>query len=492
MAASGVARHLRNYASAGVLSAVVGLISFPILTRNLSVADYGIVGLITASITLFIAVGKLGMQHAVIRFFAQVKNGNIEFTISEMNSTVSAVFFTLACGSTCLWLASGWWVLPNVLQYQNISSLFTLASAIVFVRLLGSGIMNFLRAQQRSGDVAISQSLSRFLNLCMIVAILFAGELAPWKVITCLLIAETLGISYAALQYRSDFQFQLRDVSVKLAKVMLLYGFPLMVLESLGLVLRLSDRYLVESILGVKALGQYSASYNLTAYIDIIILAALWQAVKPAYMQMWESEGRRRTQYFLKTGFKLYAVLGIPFIAVFSMTSPHLLGFLAGEKYTEGTLIIPYVAFSFWLEGAMYFLAAGLYIHKNTKVLMIWSFIATVVNLALNILLIPHFGLLAAAVVTIVSFLIFMLGVTSIAFKHVAFPVPIRAITLVSVASVLVFFGLNPLNFGSDVINFLIKGFSGTGILLVVVYLVEPSVKSWLSEQVLSRRGQGG
>ena len=106
MAAGGMARHLRNYASAGILSAVVGLLSFPVLTRNLSVSEYGIVGLIASSLALFIAVGKLGVQHSVIRYFSQIKNGNIAFTVGQMNSTVSMVFFVLTCMTTALWLLS--------------------------------------------------------------------------------------------------------------------------------------------------------------------------------------------------------------------------------------------------------------------------------------------------------------------------------------------------------------------------------------------------
>jgi O-antigen/teichoic acid export membrane protein len=481
MAAVGMFRHLRNYVSAGILSALVGLVTFPILTRNLSVAEYGIVGLITSSLTLSIAIGKLGVQHSVIRFFSQIENNNIDFSVRQMNSTVSMVFFVFACTTTALWLLSGFFVLPAILQYENIPSLFLLASGIVFIRLLGSGVMNFLRAQQRSADVAISQSLARFLNLFLIVLLLLVDDLDPWTVIGCLLVAETLGVLYAAYQYLPDFQFRLSDVSARLARALLVYGLPLMILESLGLVLRLSDRYLIESMLGVSALGQYSASYNFTSYIDIIILASLMQAVKPAYMQMWESEGRAPTQQFLSGGFHLYMVIGIPFIAMFAITSPHLLNFLAGAKYAPGTVIIPYVAASFWLEGAMHFLAAGLYIYKDTKILMAWSLVATVANLTLNILLIPRFGITGAAVVTIVSYLIFMMGVTSNAFRHVGFPVKLRAPLLMVAASLMVFVVLDPIQLGSDLVSFLFKGLAGTSVLLILIWVVDPGVKRWMS-----------
>lgn len=484
MAVVSIVGHLRNYASAGALSAIVGLISFPILTRNLSVADYGIVGLITSSITFFIAVGKLGVQHAVIRFFSQIRHGNIDFTVAQMNSTVSTVFFLLASLATGLWLLTGFLVLPNLLQYENISSLFLLASGIVFVRLLGSGVVNFLRAQQRSADVAIAQSLSRFLNVSFIVCVLFFSVLNPWTVIACLLIAEVAGISYAAYQYRPDFQFSFPAVSGKLAKAMLYYGMPLMILESLGLVLRLSDRYLIESMLGVAELGQYSASYNLTAYIDIIVLAALIQALKPAYMQMWESQGKLDTQKFLSGGFHLYTVIGLPFIAMFALTSPHLLNVLAGSKYSPGTVIIPYVAVSFWLEGAMHFLAAGLYIVKNTKVLMLWSLVATVINLVLNVALIPLYGISGAAVVTIVSFAVFMVGVTRLSFRHVKFSLISRSSIIMFVVSVLVFFALNELELGSDIIDFLVKGLVGTFSLLLLLWFVDPAVRDWVKRRI--------
>lgn len=490
MAAAGIVRHLRNYASAGILSAVVGLVSFPILTRSLSVAEYGIVGLITSSLTLFIAIGKLGVQHAVIRFFAQVKNANIDFTVGQLNSTVSLVFFCFACMTTVLWLVTGIFILPNVLQYENISSLFILASVIVFVRLLGSGAMNFLRAQQRSADVAIAQSLARFLNLCLVISVLLLSTLDPITVVSCLLVAEVLGVSYAVYQYMPDFQFNKSDVSGRLVKALLVYGLPLMILESLGLVLRLSDRYLIESILGVTELGQYSASYNFASYIDIIILASLMQAVKPAYMQMWEQDGKEKTQAFLSKGFHLYLMLGVPFIVMFSITSPHLLSFLAGDKYSPGTIIIPFVAFSFLLEGAVQFLAAGLYIYKNTKILMIWSLITTVVNLGLNLLFIPRFGIAGAAVVTVISYTVFMVGVSTLGFRHVKFPITMRTPALMFLASVLVFIVLNPVDIGTDALNFLVKGFAGTTVLLLFMWLIDSAVRQWISERMarLSRR----
>lgn len=490
MVAVGIAHHLRNYASAGAMSALVGLATFPLLTRNLSVAEYGIVGLITSSITLFVAVGKLGVQHAVIRFFSQIKNANIDFSVKQMNSTVGAVFALLACITTLIWLMSGFFLLPGILQYEGISRLFLFSSGIVFIRLLGSGVINFLRAQQRSGSVALAISLSKFMNLSLILMVLLASTLNPGTVIVCLLIAELTGIGYAAWQYRSDFYFAANDVSSKLTRAMLIYGAPLMILESLGLILRLSDRYLIEAMLGVSLLGQYSASYNLTAYLDIVILATLFQALKPAYMNLWESEGKAQTKAFLSRGFYLYMIVGIPFVTLFALTSPYLLGILSGPKYAPGTAIIPYVAFSFWMEGAMQFLAAGLFIFKHTKVLMFWSLVATVTNIILNLLLIPRFGISGAAIVTVLSYAIFLAGVGILGFRYVSFELSLYKPTLIALASAVVYALLGLHEWQSDIVNFLSKGVIGTATLMLFVLVLVPELRTLLIDNTVKLKNR--
>ncbi|MBX2883590.1 MAG: oligosaccharide flippase family protein [Granulosicoccus sp.] len=485
MSEAGLIRHLRNYASAGALSAIVGIVSFPLLTRNLSVADYGLVGLITATTAFFIAIGKLGVQHAVVRYFSQIREGNAEFDLQQMHSTALVLFSVLAVSATAVWLFSGYFVLPSFLQSENISSLFLVGSGIVFVRVLGSCAMNFLRASQRSVDVAVAQGTARVLNLFLIVALLLSTTLNPWLIVACVLIAETAGMCYAAYQYRSELFFSRHKVSALLARAMLVYGLPLMLLESMILILRLSDRYLIESMLGVTALGQYSASYNICSYLEIIIIAAILQALRPAYMQLWEASGKEKTSQFLAESFYLYMVVGIPFVVMFALTSPYLLSLLAGQKYQPGTVIIPYVALSYWMDGAMLFLAAGLYIFKDTKLLMLCGLGATIINVGLNLVMIPRFGITGAAAVTVFSYGLFMLTVTCLAFRRVRFRLRVIEPLVLTVLSIVVYSTLSTVDFDSALYNFIIKGLLGSCVLMAAIWLLVPELQRWLSQHRL-------
>ncbi len=463
---SSILRHIRNYTSAGLLAALGGIISFPILTRNLTVEEYGLLGLVTSSVAVAVAIGKLGIQHSVIRFFAQVENDSEQrWSLKELYSTVFCALLFLAVLLSLLWFITGTMLLPGYMSSDEAPGLFLIATGVVFLRLLGSGVVNFLRAQQYSGVVSISHVLHKYLHLILIIIALVFNHLNAAVVILFLLLAEFTTVVYAARKLWPRFSFGIKSFQPGLARSLILFGLPLMAYESLSLVLRLSDRYVIEALLGENALGQYSASYNLTAYLDMIILSGMVQAVRPMYTQIWESDGAQATRLFLEHGFRFYVIVGIPLILAFSVVAPDLLVLLSGKKYQAGTAIIPYVALSFFLEGAVLFLGAGLHIGKNTGVFLKWALLAAVLNIGLNILLVPHFGLLGAATMTIVSYSVFLLGVTHRSFKSLAFGIPVKRIFTVPALAFLVYLSLSQLDLRNLLLNMSVKGF-----LAVVIY----------------------
>lgn len=65
----GIATHYLRYSTANVLVILAGLVSFPVMTRLLDNAQYGILGCYETWVLLAVAIGKLGAQHAILRFY---------------------------------------------------------------------------------------------------------------------------------------------------------------------------------------------------------------------------------------------------------------------------------------------------------------------------------------------------------------------------------------------------------------------------------------
>jgi len=477
MAATGILKHVRHYASAGVLTAFAGVVSFPVLTRTLTIEDYGALGLITASLTLIVAIGKLGLQNSIVRFYSQVRQDSIAHSSTELDTTITILFVVLAVVTTALWLAGGFIVVPKYFNNSHLTQLFLVASGTVFMRLLSSALLNTMQAARHSADVAKVQILVRYVALALMFWLLWHNLLNPYNYLICLVAAEFLGFVFAAWRYWPNYQFDQSGLSAPLARALLSFGIPLMVFEALVLVMRLSDRYIIEALLGGDSLGMYSASYNLVAYLDSILLAAIVQSVRPTYLHLWETETPARTEEFLRRGFAVYLLFGIPFCAWFSLVSPHVLTVLASPKYAPGTVIIPYVTVSFIIEGMVFFLGAGLYISKGTRALVVWAAIAASSNVALNVLIVPHWGISGAAAMTIVAYTIFAVGLTIQSFRILPFSIDVKQAALISVASVSVYWLIHPINWTSDIHTGLVKGILSFTLLCPIIITLDKPLR---------------
>lgn len=467
-----------------MVSAIVGVLSFPIMTRNLSVDDYGIIGLITASTTLAVAFGKLGIQHAIVRFYAESmlnKHGN---TLLRFNSTVLTLFGSLSLLTLALWLIAGTFVIPRFIENPLIPVYFWIVSLFIVLRMIGSVTWNMLRARQLSAAVSLSTIIGRCTYLGLLLLLLATGYINLYCLLTAFVLAELAAVLYATHAYKVFYSFRFSAFSSSLTLRLLRFGLPLMVLESLSLMLRLIDRYMIGSVLGERDLGLYSASYNLSSYVEVVITASLAAAIRPMYTHIWESEGADATKRFLTNSLHIYLMLGIPFTVVFVMLAPDLLVFLASERYGSGASIIPYIATVILIDGALIFLSAGMYFLGSTNTILFWGVVAGVINCTGNYLVIPRFGIEGAAIVTMCAFLVFCAGFLNRSLRLLIFHISWKKPSCMLILSLLAYAGLNRNYVDNTLLNMLIKGSMASATLLTALLLIDAQVRNWAQSQM--------
>jgi O-antigen/teichoic acid export membrane protein len=79
--------HVSHYSLASLLTTIAGLISFPFLTRVFSVAEYGTMSLISATLTIAVALGKIGIQFPLFPYHSEIASGKRAFTLDQLYST---------------------------------------------------------------------------------------------------------------------------------------------------------------------------------------------------------------------------------------------------------------------------------------------------------------------------------------------------------------------------------------------------------------------
>ena len=389
------------YSVAKLFAALTGLITFPLLTKNLSVADYGLIALFTTTIGLLTTLNKMGIQHSIIRFQQQL-------TYPEFVSNTLQVIMLLMGISALLILIcggiAGQLVSHPLLEFSAL--LILTASAVM--QAMQSFTINLLVSQEKSFGVLILDSCYRVLSLSSIVIIILFVSATPKGFIYAIFSADcllTLGILFW-LKKQALFSFYQRNlVNKRIILSMLAFGLPMLGYEMSNMIHAFADRFLIEYMLGAQWLGLYSVPYNMAMLTGTVLLGGLATAIVPIYLRTWEKEGKQATELLLNKINDALLLLAPPIILGQLVIAHPLIELLATQEYLATAHLLPIITAGVLLFNTSIIFAAGMQIKKDSRKIFRIVLEATLLNLTFNVLTISTYGLEAAAINTLISYL---------------------------------------------------------------------------------------
>lgn len=185
-------------------------------------------------------------------------------------------------------------------------------------------------------------------------------------------------------------------------------GFPLVLSYLIDVILSSSDRYLIAYFMSVSFVGYYNPAYLLGSFM-IIMLVKVTSIVLPPLLSKSIDSGKENEAYkMVQYSLKGFFILSIPFIVGIAVLSKPILVLIANEEVAKNAyLVSPIVALGSLFYGMNMIFTNVLFVQKKTAAILKINIIATVVNLALNFILLAIFkNILVAAVTTFISYLI--------------------------------------------------------------------------------------
>jgi O-antigen/teichoic acid export membrane protein len=150
----------------------------------------------------------------------------------------------------------------------------------------------------------------------------------------------------------------------------------------------------------------------------------------PAVLSKYYDENNmNEVKTVLRYSLKYFLLLAIPATFGLSLLSKPILTILSTpEIAAQGYLVTPFVALSALLFGVRAVIAQIIILEKKTKITGTIWIIAAILNLGLNLIFIPHIGILGAAITTLLAFVFALILISFYSFKYLKFDIDFRFI----------------------------------------------------------------
>jgi O-antigen/teichoic acid export membrane protein len=163
------------------------------------------------------------------------------------------------------------------------------------------------------------------------------------------------------------------------------------------------DAVLLGAMQDAAAVGIYAAAYRLLETV-LFVAFSVKSAVFPV---MSASTDPGIVARALDAGMAMTAVVYLPFAVVCLVDASAVLDLLFGEPYaTQSAGAVRWLALAPLVYAFATFGNSGLQARQRTRGMLVAALVATVVNVALNVALIPHYAGTAAAAVTTGSYIV--------------------------------------------------------------------------------------
>lgn len=399
-------RHSLIYTAGNITARGLNFVIQIVLWSNIfKPADYGQIAYCYVFISFMAVVLPFGLDAAFLNYYLRGKDKK------SYLSNVYAMVFLIATLFVLVFFIFRKNLAPLAVR-SDITALLSLSLFILFFDILNNLGILYLRAKERAGLSVILQNIEIVIRL--LILILLVSSLGTKIIYILWANAASSLILLIVLSILMLPELKIRLISTDVIKTLLLFGLPFMLSGIFDRSIELADRRLLGYFTDDANVGMYTASYTIAVLIRLLVYSfnAGWQPYflreidKPQGLQRMEKI-YMRTAGLLLLAWTL-ASLWMPEIVRIPLgAGRHILN----AAYWPAIPVIPVIMAAYVLMGLYFLELPGIYHHNKTYLNAVFMGLAALVNILLNVLLIPRMGMMGAAIATLAAYALMALSI---------------------------------------------------------------------------------
>lgn len=398
-----------------IVTGLRSLVLLPIITKTLDAYSYGIWAQVTVTLLLVFPLCTLGLDYALNRFLPG-KTDKAEIR----EAFFSILLVVLGCSAV---IAAAVMLLRNPIAdalfgSADMAPVAALMGGALLFRAITSSCTNYFRAFRQTKTYAALSIALEVGEIGLAAYLVLAGYGIEGAVTALLVVRAVIFLIALALI--------IRQVGIRLPRFVNIrpyigFSIPLMTLPLIWWILSWSDRYIITIFRDTAQVGIYSAAYVIGSACAIY-MGPLTDLMLATLSKLYDEERITEVKTILSRSLRYSLMLVIPSVFGVSVLGESLLRLFTTAEFTSvSSALIPIIASAVAVFSIRNITVFGLLLTKNTKKIVIIYGASAIINVVINIILIPHIGIVGAAIATLVSFAFASFIVTRLSLKSLPF-----------------------------------------------------------------------
>ncbi len=391
------------YGLGGVLQKFLGFLLLPLFTRFLQPEEYGVAALVGLFSVAVSGLFNLGTGNSLGILYFKEKDAD-----RRPESIWTNVFLLLFWGAflyAVLYVAAPYLSLL-MFQTKEYSSFFRITLLSLFCSTVTTPLSAYLRMEEQAKTYVFITLIGMLVSMSVSVYLVVVLHWGVMGTFVAGVVSNCFSLLFFLFFVIRQIPFTL---NIHLVKPLVRIGFPSIWGVFAFMIIDYADRQMIERMLGLDTLGIYSIGYSF-GMVMLIFVDAFALSWPPFFMSFVSR--RAEAQVIFGKVLKYYLlVYGFLVIAFFGFARPVLI-LMSARPYWDAFVVVGIVAAAYMLKGAYLIVLPGFSFEERLGMRAIIEWLAAVVNIVFNFLLIPHFGIVGAAVATLACYIVLFMVTT--------------------------------------------------------------------------------
>jgi O-antigen/teichoic acid export membrane protein len=373
-----------------------------LITRNFGADAMGIFALSTTVLSVFSILGKLGLDMALLRFVSEYSAQGRHDLVKEVYIKALKIIIPLSLFLALLLFFLSPYIANNIFHREYLSYYFRIVSLGVLPMVLININSQALRGLKKIKEFSFFQNISNpmFAGIALLTLLVFTKEQSAPLIsyVTALLLGAS--VSYILWQRNIKADKNQHEKSVRL-RDMLNVSVPMLLSSSMSFIIEWTAIIMLGMFRSNVEVGIFNVAVKISL-ITTVSLMAINSIAAPKFAEFYGKSDMAGLGRIARQSSKLIFWTSFPVLLIIFVSPSFILG-VFGEDFKAGVLALILLTIGQFINAVSGSVGFILNMTGRQKVFQNIILITTMLNILLNLILIPAYGINGAAFANMVT-----------------------------------------------------------------------------------------